>query len=122
MGAGSYHYIHTLPGRLRVKVPQIKRNAAKAASLRTAMMGLPAVRDASANPTTGNLLVIFDGEAASHDLILTAIAEAGYLEPDLVPLEQRNPDRHGDLLDGAASYLLQVALKVVIEQAVARLF
>ena len=122
MGGGNYHYIHTLPGRLRVKVPQIKRNAAKAASLRTTMMGLPGVRDASANPTTGNLLVIFDGEAASHDTILAAIAEAGYLDPGLVPLEQRNPVRRGDLLEGAASYLLQVALKVVIEQAVARLF
>jgi hypothetical protein len=85
-------------------------------------MGLPGVRDASANPTTGNLLVIFDGEAASHDLILAAINEAGYLDQDLVPLQQGNQVLRGDLLEGAASYLLQVALKVVIEQAVARLF
>ena len=53
-------YIHSLPGRLRVRVPRMRRNAALATQLRARILQLQGVRAADVNTVTGSLLVLYD--------------------------------------------------------------
>lgn len=53
-------YVHHLPGRLRIKLPSLKRNARYAATLQTTLSALPGVRDVRVNTLTGSLLVGYD--------------------------------------------------------------
>jgi len=55
--------VHSLPGRIRIKIGALKDNAALAHELEDRIGAQPGVRSADANPTTGSLLVLYDPEA-----------------------------------------------------------
>jgi hypothetical protein len=52
--------VHALPGRVRVKVAQIKGNPELARQAREKLAGVPGIREVEANPLTGSVLVLFD--------------------------------------------------------------
>ena len=72
-------YLHVMDGRLRVKIPETKRSVSKALSVEQAIRSLPGVTRVTANPTTGNVLVLCDSDQLTHDGILSALKDAGYL-------------------------------------------
>ena len=47
------YYIHTVPGRLRIKTPSIKGDSVKARELEGIAAGIPGVCSAAANPPYG---------------------------------------------------------------------
>ncbi len=53
-------YVHHLPGRLRLKLPALKRNAAYAQALQTSLSTVPGVLAVRANTLTGSLLISYD--------------------------------------------------------------
>jgi hypothetical protein len=53
-------YIHALEGRLRIKLPKIKRAAIKAREVERHLQQLTGVEEVSANPTTGNVLILYN--------------------------------------------------------------
>ena len=55
-------YLHVMDGRLRVKVPETRRSVAKALHVEQLIQTLPGIIRVTANPTTGNVLVLFDSE------------------------------------------------------------
>jgi len=55
--------VHTIPGRIRIKVGALKGNVDLALELQERLAAEPGVRHAEANPTTGSLLVVYDPEA-----------------------------------------------------------
>lgn len=63
---------HLLPGRLRIRVPELQGNQRLARRLTAALGQLPGVRHALANPDSGYALVVYDPAALS----LTAIGQA----------------------------------------------
>jgi copper chaperone CopZ len=73
-------YLHVMDGRLRVKVPETKRSVSKARHVEQVIQSLPGVIRVTANPTTGNVLVLFDSAQLSHAEILTALKKADYLQ------------------------------------------
>ncbi len=75
-------YLHMMEGRLRVKVPEMKRSVPKALHVEEVIKGLPGITTVSANPTTGNVLVLFDSEQLTHTDILAALKEADYLREE----------------------------------------
>jgi hypothetical protein len=54
------HVSHTLPRRLRIKVPSKKGHAAYFSSVAERLSKCTGVEDVQVNPTTGSLLVTFD--------------------------------------------------------------
>ena len=72
-------YFHVLDGRLRIKLIGVKGSpdAAQYAEQRT--RDLPGVEQATANPVTGNLLVLYDVARTGPSEILAALHEWGYL-------------------------------------------
>ena len=72
-------YLHVMDGRLRVKVQETKRSLSKALDVEQLIQSLPGVHRVTANPTTGNVLVLFDAEQLTHDEILSALKKSDYL-------------------------------------------
>jgi copper chaperone CopZ len=77
-------YLHVMDGRLRVKIPETKRCASKALHVEQVIGSLPGITRVTANPTTGNVLVLFDSAQLTHDEILSALKEADYLQEQAV--------------------------------------
>ena len=72
-------YLHVMDGRLRVKIPETKRSVSKALHVEQVIRSLPGITRVTANPTTGNVLVLFDSAQLTHTEILSALKEAEYL-------------------------------------------
>jgi hypothetical protein len=82
-------YVHVLNGRLRIKVPEVKRAPRKALHVEMLIGSMDGVIRASANVTTGNLLVLFAPERLSHHDIIVTLRKADYLrwreQPAAIP-------------------------------------
>jgi copper chaperone CopZ len=77
-------YLHVMDGRLRVKIPETKRCASKALHVEQVIGSLPGITRVTANPTTGNVLVLFDSAQLTHDDILSTLKKADYLREPAV--------------------------------------
>ena len=72
-------YLHVMDGRLRVQILETKRSVSKALHVEQLIRALPGITRVTANPTTGNVLVLFDSAQLTHDEILSALKKAEYL-------------------------------------------
>jgi hypothetical protein len=53
-------FAHSVPGRLRIRVPSIRHDECAAAEARAAVLLIRGVRDATLNRTTGSLVISYD--------------------------------------------------------------
>ncbi len=74
-------YVHALEGRLRIKLPEIKRAALKAREVERHLHGLAGVESVSANPTTGNVLILYNPQAIEQEELFFFLMQWGYLSP-----------------------------------------
>ena len=72
-------YMHVLDGRLRIKVPEIKRSPGQALQVEAIIEALIGVISVKANPTTGNVLIFFHSHLLSHSDLIQALRQSGYL-------------------------------------------
>jgi hypothetical protein len=71
---GRVELLHAIPGRLRLRVPEIKGSPARAREVEQQVAGLKMmVRRVEANPVTGSILLVYDPDDSA------AIAELGRL-------------------------------------------
>ncbi len=109
-------YIHALEGRLRIKIPEIKGVAPKAREVEQHLMLSPGVDEVSANPVTGNVLILYNPRLLGQEEIILALKELGYLEapPSQGWGSPTGTADHGGLLGkvttSVASVLMEVAL------------
>jgi copper chaperone CopZ len=73
-------YLHMLEGRLRIKVPEIKRSVAKATEVEETLGRLNGVTHVRANPITGNVLVLFESETVTHGRIVDVLRSLNCLK------------------------------------------
>jgi copper chaperone CopZ len=78
MKISSYH--HATPGRLRIKISQVKGSQEIAQKVERILKNLQGVQGITANPLTGNVLVLFDPESLTHSEIVEVLITQGYLE------------------------------------------
>ena len=74
-------YIHNVPGRLRVRIPRIKRNPFLAEEVQALMRPVPGVLDTVVNLVTGSLTVFYDQKTAGPREILSLLRERGHFDP-----------------------------------------
>jgi hypothetical protein len=74
-------YCHTVPGRLRVKLPGLKGSPRQAERAAATVRQLPGVVETAANPTTGSLLVLFDPRQTDPAAIVSLLRERGEISP-----------------------------------------
>ena len=75
-------YLHVLDGRLRIKLPQVKGAPQRALAVEQLLRGLDGVTDVTANPITGNVLVLFTSAVIGQRDIFAALQQTGYLRDD----------------------------------------
>jgi copper chaperone CopZ len=108
-------YVHMLTGRLRVKVPEVKRASREASRLEATLVAVEGIDHAQANPTTGNVLVIFDPATLTHERILELIQAAGYLKVHPQPYPKDGS------LERVANLVVRELVKIAAQAALERL-
>jgi copper chaperone CopZ len=72
-------YLHILDGRLRIKLPQVKGAPQRALAVEQLLRGLVGVTEVTANPLTGNVLVLFTSTVIRQHDIHAALQQTGHL-------------------------------------------
>ena len=109
-------YIHALEGRLRIKVPEVRGASATARDIETRLGSLPGVDEATANPITGNVLVLYDPRRITHAQIVDLLRSWGCLSgvaPSATARGNRWMPRrfHVDIFDAVARSTMEFALQ-----------
>lgn len=111
------HYIHHVPGRLRIRTPQLKRDALCAEAAEAFVLTIEGVTAARANSVTGSITVGYQRDVVSAETILDALVLRGYYQPELV----QHADHQLPAMASRAGGLLGKALfGMALEKAVER--
>jgi copper chaperone CopZ len=118
-------YIHVLDGRLRVKVPEVKGHPYNASRVEDNLREMDGITDVQANPTTGNVLILFDADVISYEQIIESLIDLGFLRSDPTHRGQAahsliNEDARA-LAGQAAEIIARQVVKSVTQLAIERL-
>ena len=76
----NHYYVHHVPGRLRVRVPQVKRSPKESRRVQDHLKDLMGVENVSVNPITGSVLVTYDQNRIDSSEILGHLRDQGHIE------------------------------------------
>jgi copper chaperone CopZ len=111
------HYMHHVPGRLRVRSPEIKRNDARAVVLQACLEQIEGVECVMVNTVTGSVTVNYDKSATDSQALIAKIESHGCFDRSrALNAEthlQRSASKVGDTLG-------KFVLGMVVEKAVER--
>jgi hypothetical protein len=111
------HYIHHVPGRLRVRTPRLKRDTLRTEAAEALLLTIEGVTAARANSVTGSITVSFQRDVVSADSILETLALHGYYQPELV---QHADQQLPNMAERAGGVLGKALFGMVLEKAVER--
>jgi hypothetical protein len=74
------YYLHDVPGRLRIKIPDLRRNLHLAQELQRLLNSFSGIESTTANTLTGSLVVCYDPEIISSSAILTFLSREKYID------------------------------------------
>jgi copper chaperone CopZ len=117
-------YSHVTPGRLRIKIPQVKGSPEIAQEVERILRGVDGVDSVRANPLTGNALVLFDHSYLSHADVVDILIMKGYLQKPQKPSrpsKKHSPFErvlHPEYISKAiADVVLQTAVEFAVKRA-----
>jgi hypothetical protein len=106
-------FAHSVPGRLRVRVPSIRHDPRAAAKARAAVLRIRGVRHATHNQSTGSLVISYDpAELSSATLWRELQARLALVAVPSAPIDDRSA--------GAPGWT-QTAMKTAIDTLVGAL-
>ncbi len=73
-------YIHRTPGRLRVKIPSLKRNVKLADELTLLLREKQGIDSIEVNSLTGSLKVNFDESQVTSTTLLNVLSQEGHID------------------------------------------
>lgn len=73
-------YVHEVPGRVRIKIPMLKRNKKEAETLRGILEEMEGVVSTSTNTVTGSVVINYDDDLVSSQHLLDTLADLGYID------------------------------------------
>ncbi len=104
------NHVHHVPGRLRVRVPELKNCARKAAALELELSAISGITDVECRILTGSVIVYYD--PGSTDLTLIHdLLNCRMTDPEPLAIEARASSK-------VARAVLMFALEKAIERAV----
>jgi hypothetical protein len=74
------YYMHDIPGRLRVRIPQLRKDPALAKTLQGIAGSIMGVKNIDLNPLTGSMVLYYDKHVVSSNHILNTLTRHGYFE------------------------------------------
>jgi hypothetical protein len=107
---------HVIEGRLRVKVPEIKRAPLKATEVLQALRRVRGVSHVQTNLTTGSVLVLFESDLLSPEQIVLILQSIGCLvHTSSTALKSGN---HKGVAQKLAEVLVQSVFELAVQRAV----
>jgi Heavy metal associated domain 2 len=103
-------YLHVTEGRLRIKVPEVKRSPARARQIEGLFRKVEGIHEVRANPITGNVLFLHDPERIAVREILGALIAAGYMGMG-IDAKREGPEGVGEVAAMIAELLTWVLLQ-----------
>ncbi|HMK37311.1 MAG TPA: hypothetical protein VK463_19715 [Desulfomonilaceae bacterium] len=105
------YYLHEVPGRLRIKIPALKRNAENAWEIQEVSKNVSGITSTSVNTVTGSVVVNYNPEFVSSRAILTFLSREGYIDlAEEVSSQESVETALGSLGRAASKVLLGFAL------------
>lgn len=77
------HYVHHVPGRLRIKAPHLKRNERQASAMQQALDNARGVVNAEVNTLTGSVVINYDHNVTTPHHIWDHLRHHGLIETKL---------------------------------------
>ncbi len=74
------HYIHDVPGRIRVKSPGIKGNQRAADEVKYLVAGFSGVNSVECNLITGSILINYQKDKLNKKVIVDLLSEKGFFD------------------------------------------
>ena len=90
------HYIHNVPGRIRVTLSALRCKDDICRELQTILGGVYGVKDAVVKPLTGSVVVNYNSDMIDGDEILSFLEERGYYNPALAGSNAGDKVKKGD--------------------------
>lgn len=106
--------MHELPGRLRIKIPSLKRNPREALRLQCLIEHISGVESTSTNAVTGSIVVKFDPATVSSRQIMDVLSREGCIDLGELIKSQQSLDPG---LTKAGAVASKALLGIVIEKA-----
>ena len=75
---GSFCIVHALEGRLRMRLPKIKRASREALEVELRLEQIMGIEYVSANPATGNVLIHYDPNVIKQEEVISSLMELGF--------------------------------------------
>ena len=105
------YYLHEVPGRLRVKIPDLKRNPQSAGDIETLLKNLSGIKSISINTVTGSIIVHYDPELVNAEAIINILALEGYIDvAKMISNSQHKETTMGVVAHAASKALLGLVL------------
>jgi len=111
-------YVHHIPGRLRVRLPAIKRNEAKAAVVRGLLEAVDGVHSVEIARLTGSVTVTYSPAAISGAALIETLRGAGYVNGDIAL--DRPQDYFAAQADRLGDEIGKAAMGFVVEKLLER--
>jgi len=73
-------HLHHVPGRLRLSLAGLKRNASGAAALREALLAIPGVTSTSASTPIGSVTIFYESGRLEMEQVWMALRDEGFLD------------------------------------------
>lgn len=123
------HYIHHVPGRLRVRTAVVKRNEKQATAVKALLQSTEGVRTVAVNPLTGSVTVHYDEKTTNSSALLDVLNRQGYpVSQTSVPAVAQasravspNSQLGSALAATAATFLVKTAVEYSLRALVASL-
>lgn len=74
------YYMHSVPGRLRIKSPLLKRNSPAVDELKKSLSTVQGIATIDFNPTTGSLLINYNHRISKPEDIIGLLERKGYFD------------------------------------------
>lgn len=109
-------YIHHVPGRLRIRAPELGRFPERAACICTALHRREGIESVTLNQRAGSIIINYDRSTLEVDDIMQTLKEHGCLESShIATLRPQLETKAGNLLGKA---LFGVLLEKTVERSV----
>ncbi|HAM49275.1 MAG TPA: hypothetical protein DCP92_00725 [Nitrospiraceae bacterium] len=74
------YYMHSVPGRLRVKSPAVKRNDDAAGEIRKTLSTMNGIATVDINVVTGSILINYNPKTIHYNDIVSLLERKGYFD------------------------------------------
>ncbi len=106
------HYIHHVPGRLRVKSPTLKRNERHASQAKQYIDSVHGVLASEYNTVTGSLLIRYDTNLVGSETLLNSLRSLGHVHPHQAqPVPYQAPGLGQKLSDTVVNKLVETVIE-----------